>query len=134
MPRDEVLAGDTRAWLEQAAKDLRRAELLLLATPPDVEGAWFHSQVATEEALKGFLTWRDIAFGQVRGLGEIGRECAPQDRTLGDLLRRTNSLTKYAVQFAILAHRTRNLLKEIKPLTPSHRKCSKRSCFAYEKK
>jgi hypothetical protein len=28
MPRDEVL-GDTRAWLEQAAKDLRRVEILL---------------------------------------------------------------------------------------------------------
>jgi len=26
MPRDEVLAGDTRAWLEQAAKDLRRVD------------------------------------------------------------------------------------------------------------
>jgi hypothetical protein len=39
MPRDEVLAGDTRAWLEQAAKDLRRVEILLAATPSDVEGA-----------------------------------------------------------------------------------------------
>jgi hypothetical protein len=41
MPRDEVLAGDTRAWLEQASKDLRRAEILLPVTPPDVEGALF---------------------------------------------------------------------------------------------
>ena len=50
MPRDEALAGDTRAWLEQAAKDLRRAEILLLATPPDVEGALFHSPQAAEKA------------------------------------------------------------------------------------
>jgi hypothetical protein len=28
-----------------------------------VEGAWLRSQEAAEEALKGFLTWRDIAFG-----------------------------------------------------------------------
>jgi len=34
MPRDEVLAGDTRAWLDQAAKDLRRVEFLMAATPP----------------------------------------------------------------------------------------------------
>ena len=39
MPRDEVLAGDTWAWLEQAGKDLRRVEILLAVTPPDVEGA-----------------------------------------------------------------------------------------------
>ena len=56
MPRDEVLAGDTRAWLEQAAKDLRRVEILLAVTPPDVEGALFHSQQTAEKALKGFLT------------------------------------------------------------------------------
>jgi hypothetical protein len=39
MPRDEVLAGDTRAWLEQAAKDWRRVEILLAVTPPDMERA-----------------------------------------------------------------------------------------------
>ena len=71
MPRDEVLAGDTRAWLEQAVKDLRRVEILLAVTPPDVEGALFHSQQAAEKALKGFLTWHDIAFRQVHELGEI---------------------------------------------------------------
>ena len=54
MPRDEVLAGDTRAWLDLAARDLRRVEILLAATPPDVEGALFHSQQAAEKALKGF--------------------------------------------------------------------------------
>jgi hypothetical protein len=52
MPRDEVLAGDTRAWLEQAAKDLRRVEILLAVTPPDVEGALFHSQQAAEKAMR----------------------------------------------------------------------------------
>jgi hypothetical protein len=84
MPRDEVLAGDTRAWLEQAAKDLRRVEILLAVTPPDVEGALFHSQQAAEKALKGFLTWHDIAFRQVHELGEIGRQCLQADPTLSD--------------------------------------------------
>jgi HEPN domain-containing protein len=99
MPRDEVLAGDTRAWLEQAAKDLRRVEILLAVTPPDVEGALFHSQQAAEKALKGFLTWHDITFRQVHELGEIGRQCLQADPTLSDLLQRANSLTKYAVRF-----------------------------------
>jgi HEPN domain-containing protein len=99
MPGDEVLVGDTRAWLEQAAKDLRRVEILLAVTPPDVEGALFHSQQAAEKALKGFLTWHDIAFRQVHELGEIGRQCLQADPTLSDLLQRANSLTKYAVRF-----------------------------------
>jgi HEPN domain-containing protein len=99
MPRDEVLAGDTRAWLELAARDLRRVEILLAVTPPDVEGALFHSQQAAEKALKGFLTWHDIAFRQVHELGELGRQCLQADPTLSDLLQRANSLTKYAVRF-----------------------------------
>jgi len=73
MPRDEVLAGDTRAWLELAARDLRRVEILLAATPPDVEGALFHSQQTAEKALKGFLTWHDIAFRRVHELCENRR-------------------------------------------------------------
>ena len=51
------------------------------------------------EALKGFLTWHDIAFRQVHELGEIGRQCLHADPTLSDLLQRANSLTKYAVRF-----------------------------------
>lgn len=54
MPGDEVLAGDTRAWLEQAAKDLRRVEILLAVTPPDVEGALFHRAASCRESIKGF--------------------------------------------------------------------------------
>jgi HEPN domain-containing protein len=71
----------------------------LAVTPPDVEGALFHSQQAAEKALKGFLTWHDITFRQVHELGEIGRQCLQADPTLSDLLQRANSLTKYAVRF-----------------------------------
>jgi HEPN domain-containing protein len=74
-------------------------EILLAVTPLDVEGTLFHSQQAAEEALKGFLTWHDIAFRQVHELGEIGKQCLQADPTLSDLLQRTNSLTKYAVRF-----------------------------------
>ena len=74
-------------------------EILLAVTPPDMEGALFHSQQAAEKALKGFLTWHDIAFRQVHELGEIGKQCLQADPTLSDLLQRANSLTKYAVRF-----------------------------------
>jgi hypothetical protein len=43
------------------------------ATPPDVKGALFHSQQTAEKALKGFLTWHDIAFRRVHELGENRR-------------------------------------------------------------
>jgi HEPN domain-containing protein len=99
MPRDEVLAADTRAWLEHAAKDLRRVEILLAVKPADVEGALFHSQQAAEKALKAFLTWHDIAFRQVHELSEIGRQCLQVDPALSDLIQRANSLTKYALRF-----------------------------------
>ncbi len=99
MPDDPVRVGDTRAWLAQANRDLRRVQLLLAADPPDVEGALFHSQQAAEKALKGFLTWHDIAFRMVHELGEIGRQCLQADPTLAGLLQSANSLTKYAVRF-----------------------------------
>jgi len=83
-------------------QDLRRAEILLAVTPPDVEGALFHSQQAARSA-KGFPDMHDIAFRQVHELGEIGKQCLQADPTLSDLLQRANSLTKYAVDFAILA-------------------------------
>jgi HEPN domain-containing protein len=99
MPHDEVRAGDARAWLDQAANDLRRVTILLAVTPPDVEGALFHSQQAAEKAFKGFLTWHDIAFRRVHELGEIGRQCLQADPTLAELVQRANSLTRYAVRF-----------------------------------
>ena len=99
MPDDPVRLGDTRAWMTQGMKDLRRVQLLLAAAPPDIEGALFHSQQAAEKALKGFLTWHDIAFRRVHELGEIGRQCLQADPTLAALLQRANSLTKYAIRF-----------------------------------
>ena len=97
MPDDQVRAADTQ--VDQSLRDMRRVQLLLAAAPPDVEGALFHSQQAAEKALKGFLTWHDIAFRQVHELGEIGRQCLQADPTLVELLQRANSLTEYAVRF-----------------------------------
>jgi HEPN domain-containing protein len=71
MPPDPVRAADARAWLAKAAQDLRRVGLLLAAEPPDPEGGLFHSQQAAEKALKGFLTWHDVAFRRVHELDAL---------------------------------------------------------------
>lgn len=99
MQPDQVRAQDTKAWLDQAAKDLRRVEILLAASPPDVEGALFHAQQGAEKALKGFLTWHDVRFRRVHDLDEIGKQCAEADITLVALMDRVAALTEYASRF-----------------------------------
>jgi HEPN domain-containing protein len=99
MQLDQVRAQDTRAWLDLAARDLRRVEILLTATPPDIEGSLFHSQQAAEKALKGFLTWHDVRFRRVHDLDEIGRQCVDLDSTLTEMVGSTRMLSGYASRF-----------------------------------
>jgi hypothetical protein len=44
MQPDDTRTADVRAWLAKTRQDLRRVEILLAATPADVEGALFHCQ------------------------------------------------------------------------------------------
>jgi HEPN domain-containing protein len=83
MQPDDTRTADTRAWLVKTLQDLRRVEILLAATPADVEGALFHCQQAAEKALKAFLTWHDVRFRRIHDLDEIGKQCVQVDRTLG---------------------------------------------------
>jgi len=99
MPPDPVRAVDARAWLAEAAQDLRRVDLLLAAEPPDPEGGLFHSQPAAEKALKGFLTWQDVPFRRVHELDELGEQCAGIDSSLAEFMSRADALTKYAWRF-----------------------------------
>ena len=43
MALDDTRIIDTKRWLVKAFQDLRRVEILLAATPADVEGALFHT-------------------------------------------------------------------------------------------
>jgi HEPN domain-containing protein len=83
----------------EAARDLRRVEILLAAEPADPEGALFHAQQAAEKALKGFLTWHDVPFRRVHELDELGEQCAVVDPSLANLMGRADELTKYAWRF-----------------------------------
>lgn len=99
MQVDPTRSGDAKAWLAKAGQDLRRVEILLAATPADVEGALFHCQQAVEKALKGFLTWQDVGFRRVHDLDEIGRQCAEVDSSMAGLMERVVTLTAYASRF-----------------------------------
>jgi HEPN domain-containing protein len=59
----------------------------------------FHCQQAAEKALKGFLTWHDVAFRKTHSLEEIGQQCVNIDPTLRELLDRVVPLTEYAWKF-----------------------------------
>lgn len=99
MQVDQVRAQDAKEWFTKAAQDLRRVEILLAVDPPDLEDALFHSQQTAEKALKGFLTWHDVAFRKVHELDEVGGQCVELDRTLAPLVQRTDKLTTYAWRF-----------------------------------
>ena len=83
----------------ETLRDLRRVEILLAATPADVEGALFHCQQAAEKALKAFLTWHDVRFRRIHDLEEIGKQCVQVDQTLGPLMARAETLSEYATRF-----------------------------------
>ena len=82
MPPDTLRAAYAKRWFFKAQKDLRVAELLLAATPPDPENALFHCQQAVEKALKGFLAWHEQPFRKVHNLGELGNQCIQIDPAL----------------------------------------------------
>ena len=99
MPLENERIAYTRQWLEKVRKDLRSAELVLAASPPETEDAPFHCQQAVEKALKAFLVWHDQPFRKVHNIGELGKQCVEIDPGLEPLLDRAASLTEYAWAF-----------------------------------
>jgi len=92
----ELLHREAAKWLEQAPKDLTAAKALV-----DIEASRsvFHSQQAAEKAIKGFLTFRQIAFRKTHDLTDLGSQCAEADPTLEPFLREVEELTDYASAF-----------------------------------
>jgi len=99
MQPDDTRSADARAWLAKTRQDLRRVEILLAASPADVEGALFHCQQAAEKAMRAFLIWHDVRFRRVHDLEEIGKQCVEVDVTLGALMGRAETLSEYASRF-----------------------------------
>jgi HEPN domain-containing protein len=99
MQPEDTRTTDARAWLAKTHQDLRRVEILLAATPADVEGALFHCQQAAEKAMKAFLTWHDVRFRRIHDLEEIGKQCVEVDPALRSPMVRAEALSEYASRF-----------------------------------
>ncbi len=99
MPLDPARVEDTKAWLAKAKKDLEAANHGLTASPPLLEDVTFHSQQASEKALKGFLAWHDIPFRKTHNIEEIGEASLAVDQTLKDIVDKAVPLTEYAWRF-----------------------------------
>ena len=96
MTPGELLHREAAKWLEQAAKDLTAAKALVNV---EASRSVFHSQQAAEKAIKGFLTFRQIAFRKTHDLTDLGSQCAEADPTLEPFLREVEELTDYASAF-----------------------------------
>jgi HEPN domain-containing protein len=92
----ELLHREASKWLEQAAKDLTGARALVGL---EASRSVFHSQQAAEKAIKGFLTFRQVAFRKTHDLTDLGSQCAEADPTLELLLQEAQGLTDYASAF-----------------------------------
>ena len=76
MTPDEWLRDGAAKWLAQAAKDRNAAQVLIEAEP---SRSVFHSQQAAEKAIKGFLTFHQIAFRKTHDLTDLGSQCVVVD-------------------------------------------------------
>ena len=93
----ELLAAETRAWLDKAKEDLESARSLINSGFPTP--ALFHSQQAAEKSFKAFLTWHCVAFRKTHDLEEVGTACVALDATMTALVRAAEPLTAYAWRF-----------------------------------
>ena len=59
----------------------------------------FHSQQAAEKAIKGFLTFHQIAFRKTHNLTDLGSQCVGADPAPEPILREVEELTDYASAF-----------------------------------
>ena len=99
MPPESPRVAEARPWFTKALHDLQAAELLLTADPPLLGEVAFHCQQAAEKAMKGYLSWHDIAFGKTHDLTAIGGLCVGQDPSLEPLCRKAERLSVFAWVF-----------------------------------
>lgn len=99
MSPDPARIADVHAWLAKASEVLRAAVHGLVADPPLVADAAFHSQQAVEKALKALLAWHDQPFRKTHNLEELGQACLALEPGLRELVDRAAPLTAYAWTF-----------------------------------
>ncbi len=95
-PRD-LLAAETRAWLDKAQEDLQSASSLIQSGL--LASALFHCQQAAEKSFKAFLTWHRVVFRKTHDLEEVGSACVALDASMSPVVRAAVPLTAYAWRF-----------------------------------
>jgi HEPN domain-containing protein len=92
MPPDSLLVADTKAWVKKAHVDL-------VADPPLVEDALFHTQQAAEKSLKAFLCWHDKPFRKTHDLRELLDLACSIEPEMENLRGSIEALTPFAWEF-----------------------------------
>lgn len=97
MSPPEMLAAETREWLDRARADLRACEVLMQA---GLHGeALFHAQQCVEKAMMAVLTWHQIPFKKTHDLDELRQACLPLNPEFAALLAGVERLSQYAWRF-----------------------------------
>lgn len=97
MPCEDPRTHLARQWLRKASRDVRAAELGLSAQDELWDIVAFHSQQATEKALKGFLAWHNVPFRRTHNLVELVEQCEAIDAAFAALRVPAQLLTRFAV-------------------------------------
>lgn len=95
--RDPKLLEHARQWIEVAESDLRSAEILLAADPPDTRTASFHCQQAGEKYLKAFIVLHGEDPPRIHTMRPLLALTERIDPSLRGLLSAADALTPFAV-------------------------------------
>jgi len=92
------LSETIRQWIKKAEGDLRSAQLLLAADPPEPDAVAFHAQQAVEKYLKAYLVHVGIDPPRTHDLITLFDLIAPHDDSLEPLRESARPLSPLAVQ------------------------------------
>lgn len=92
------------AWLEKADGDLRSAELLLSAEPPELDAAAFHCQQAGEKYLKAIMVYHGKNPPKTHDLEQLLDDLEYYTEDTEQLREPAKILTPFAVQLRYPFH------------------------------
>lgn len=88
-----------KQWFTYAARDLRLAKQSLELSNEYKNVSAFLSQQAAEKAIKGFLACNKVRVQKTHDLKALATDVAPLDDDLAKLIRKHESMSKFAVAY-----------------------------------
>ena len=95
---DEYSIPSAQAWFEKAARDIRSADVLLQADPPETESAAFHGQQAVEKYLKGVLAFYTVSPPRIHDIGALMDQVHQYSENFEPLREAGSHLSVFAVE------------------------------------